>query len=147
MEYEILSALNESHKVYLVRDKADGKVYVQKELSTYNASVYATLAQYPVQGIPRIINITEDRSKGILTIIEEYISGNTLDDLIETDGTLPEETVISYIAFSDQLYLYNASSSERMSLIKEYLYAVIIPSVCQLIESMSIIHSNLLGLS
>ena len=97
MEYEILSALNESHKVYLVCDKADGKVYVQKELSTYNASVYATLAQYPVQGIPRIINIAEDRSKGILTIIEEYISGNTLDDLIETDGALPEETVISYI--------------------------------------------------
>ncbi len=97
MEYEILSALNESHKVYLIRDKADGKVYVQKEVSTYNPSVYATLAQYPVPGIPRIIDVFEDRSKQTLTVTEEYISGRTLEDLTESEGPLPEETVISYI--------------------------------------------------
>lgn len=80
-DYKIISALNEEHKVYLVQSALSGKVYVQKILDVYNIRVYEYLYRNPVAGIPRLINYYEDGNQ--LIVIEEYISGTSLQEKID----------------------------------------------------------------
>ncbi|WP_455721194.1 serine/threonine-protein kinase [Agathobacter sp.] len=80
-DYNIISTLNEQHKVYLVQSALSGKVYVQKVLDVYNIRVYEYLYRNPVAGIPRLINYYEQGDK--LIVIEEYISGISLQEKID----------------------------------------------------------------
>lgn len=80
-DYKIISALNEEHKVYLVQSALSGKVYVQKILDVYNIRVYKYLYRNPVAGIPRLINYYEAGNQ--LIVIEEYISGTSLQEKID----------------------------------------------------------------
>ncbi len=48
--------------------------------------------EHPIENTPRIYELVEDRN--ILVLIEEYIPGDTLQDLLDQTGTLPEPTVI-----------------------------------------------------
>lgn len=79
--YEMIAPINERHKVYLVRHRETGRLFVKKILSIYSADIYRELRQHPVEGIPRIIAFCEEG--GRLTVIEEFISGVTLRDKIE----------------------------------------------------------------
>lgn len=80
-DYNIISTLNEQHKVYLVQSALSGKVYVQKILDVYNIRVYECLYHNPVAGIPRLINYYERGNQ--LIVIEEYISGTSLQEKID----------------------------------------------------------------
>ncbi len=80
-DYNIISTLNEQHKVYLVQSALSGKVYVQKVLDVYNIRVYEYLYHNPVAGIPRLINYYERGNQ--LIVIEEYISGTSLQEKID----------------------------------------------------------------
>lgn len=80
-DYNMISTLNEQHKVYLVQSALSGKVYVQKVLDVYNIRVYEYLYRNPVAGIPRLINYYEQGDK--LIVIEEYISGISLQEKID----------------------------------------------------------------
>ena len=82
--YEVVAAINEPHKVYLVRHRDSGRFYVKKILDVYSADVYKELQAHPISGIPRIIDSWEQDSR--LVIIEEFISGVTLLDIIENDS-------------------------------------------------------------
>lgn len=79
--YKVITPINESHKVYLVRHQESGRFYVKKILDVYSADVYRDLQEHPISGIPRIIDSWEDN--GSLIIIEEFISGLTLRDKID----------------------------------------------------------------
>lgn len=78
-DLQIISVLDPKHGVYLVYDARDNKVFVRKDMLVYNRSVYEQLLAKPVSGIPRIYDLQEE--SGILTVIEEYISGDTLEEL------------------------------------------------------------------
>ena len=93
-DYKIISALNEEHKVYLVQSALSGKVYVQKILDVYNIRVYEYLYRNPVSGIPRIINYYEDGNQ--LVVIEEYISGTSLQEKI-ANSDLSVSDIRSYM--------------------------------------------------
>lgn len=84
--YQIIATINEPHKVYLVQHRDSGRFYVKKTLDIYSADVYKDLREHPIPGIPRIINIWEE--DGQLIIIEEFISGVTLRDMIESTASL-----------------------------------------------------------
>ena len=84
-DYKIISALNEEHKVYLVQSALSGNIYVQKILDVYNIRVYEYLYRNPVAGIPRLINYYEDGNQ--LIVIEEYISGTSLQEKIDRKST------------------------------------------------------------
>ena len=84
--YQIVATINEPHKVYLVQHRDSGRFYVKKTLDIYSADVYKDLREHPIPGIPRIINIWEE--DGQLIIIEEFISGVTLRDMIESTASL-----------------------------------------------------------
>lgn len=82
--YQVVATINEPHKVYLVRHRDSGRFYVKKILDVYSADVYKELQAHPISGIPRIIDSWEEDSR--LVIIEEFISGVTLLDIIENDS-------------------------------------------------------------
>ena len=93
-DYKIISALNEEHKVYLVQSALSGNIYVQKILDVYNIRVYEYLYRNPVAGIPRIINYYEDGNQ--LIVIEEYISGTSLQEKID-NSDLSVSDIRSYM--------------------------------------------------
>ncbi len=78
--YKTIAVLNEAHRVFLVQHRETGKICVRKDLSVYNRSVYSYLRSNPLPGIPRIYEIYEEAQT--LTLIEEYVSGTTLAEMI-----------------------------------------------------------------
>ena len=78
--YQIISVIHSEHKVYLARHAGNGKIFVRKDMQVYNRSVYEQLMAAPVRGIPRLYDLYEEN--GVLTVIEEYISGDTLEELL-----------------------------------------------------------------
>ena len=80
--YKVAAPINEPHKVFLVRHQETGKFYVRKTLDVFSTEVYEQLRSNPVRGIPKIMDFNEEDGK--LTLIEEFISGCTLLDLIES---------------------------------------------------------------
>lgn len=93
-DYKIISALNEEHKVYLVQSALSGNIYVQKILDVYNIRVYEYLYRNPVAGIPCLINYYEDGNQ--LIVIEEYISGTSLQEKID-NSDLSVSDIRSYM--------------------------------------------------
>lgn len=91
--YNTIATLNESHHLSIVQNKLNNKIYVKKILDVYNIDVYKKMFENQIPGLPRIIELYEDNSR--LVLIEEYISGRTLQEMIET-GDISAENVISY---------------------------------------------------
>ncbi len=92
--YKEIALLNVEHQVALVQHIQTKQIFVKKTLDVYNLDVYSYLKDNPVTGIPKIYElIQKDRS---LIVIEDYISGQSLEKILETEGALPEDKVIRY---------------------------------------------------
>jgi len=93
--YKTVAAINESHKVYLAMHTETKKIFVKKILSVYNLSVYENLYQNPIPGTPKIVLYYEE--DGELTLIEEYVQGTSLEDLIK-DSKLSIADIKKYMS-------------------------------------------------
>ncbi|MCD8363768.1 MAG: serine/threonine protein kinase [Lachnospiraceae bacterium] len=93
--YKTVAEIAAGHSVWLVQHTQTKKFYVRKQLRVYHLDVYRSLQAKPVPGIPRIELLVEEEDG--LTIIEEYMQGDTLQELIERDGSLPEERALEYV--------------------------------------------------
>ncbi|MCC8049293.1 MAG: serine/threonine protein kinase [Clostridiales bacterium] len=94
--YRPAGDIRPDHGICLVQHSLTGKFYVQKRLTVYNAEVYQALLAHPVPDTPRIFELAED--EGILTVIEEYLPGNSLQELLDEKGSLLEPQVIDIIS-------------------------------------------------
>ena len=92
--FQTIAELNHEHEIFLVQHSGNKKIFVKKILRVYNIDVFRYLYEHPVQGIPRIFLLSEEN--GVLTIIEEYISGNTLEEILVSNGPMPEKLVGKY---------------------------------------------------
>lgn len=92
--YKEIAVLNKEHGLFIVQHNETGKIYVKKVMTVYNRAVYEKLYAAHVRNTPCIYALYEEN--GMLTVIEEYISGDTLDDVLAICGPLPEEDVIRY---------------------------------------------------
>ena len=92
--YKTIAVLNEDHHVSLVQHQSTKKIYVKKILDIYHLPVYEYLSSHPITGIPRIIDFAEEQ--GQLTVIEEYISGFSLQEKIE-ERSLTVASVTRYL--------------------------------------------------
>ncbi len=92
--YKEIASLNDAHNIVLVQHTETSRTYVQKTLSLYNKDVYSELMSCPVSGVPKIFEIFEKDNK--LIVIEEYISGVTLEKHLEEVGVLSENKVREY---------------------------------------------------
>lgn len=78
--------------IILVRSMVDDKLYVKKILNTYDISVYAYLMENPVPYMPNIYEMYEGDNS--LIVIEEYIEGKTLHEII-SESTIALEKAVS----------------------------------------------------
>lgn len=92
--YKEISTLNAEHQIYLVQHINTKKLYVKKILNVYNLNVYQYLKDASIPGLPLIYEIVEDKNQ--LILIEEYISGDTLEFILENNGPLSESQTINY---------------------------------------------------
>lgn len=93
--YETIATIDEAHGIYIVQHRSTKKIYIKKIMTVYNKSVYESLLSSPIYGIPKIIALCEDNNT--LICIEEYISGNTLQEIIDTGTPLSELAISHYI--------------------------------------------------
>lgn len=91
--YETISVLNEQHRIYLVRHRENGKICIKKELTVYNTAIYETLRDHKLKGIAHIIDFYEENN--CLIVLEEYVSGQSLSELITTH-TLTHDQMLHY---------------------------------------------------
>ncbi len=66
--------------VILVEEPDTGKLYIKKYLTVYDKSIYEYLKDHPVDHMPRILFLAE--RSNCLVVIEDYIEGQTVGDLI-----------------------------------------------------------------
>ncbi len=93
--YKEISVINAEHGVYLVQHTINGRIYVRKQLRIYNKDVYLYLKDHPVAHTPVIYEVLED--DGLLTVIEEYINGTSLEDMLSERHVLPGEQAAEII--------------------------------------------------
>lgn len=106
--YNTIATINSTHKIYLVQHRETGKVSIKKILDVYNPHIYEYLMEHPIAGIPKLYHIYEEN--GQLIIIEEFISGTSLQEMI--DGrTLTFDLIIRFMcelcSILDQLHVLN----------------------------------------
>ena len=94
MQYEEIGPVSDRSNIALVRDPDSRDIYVKKILQTYDVSVYRFLLEHPIPNMPRLYGVFE--GKNHLIILEEYIRGKTLSELL-TAGSIPEEKAVSII--------------------------------------------------
>lgn len=92
--YQVIAVLNEEHHIYLVQHQETHKIYVKKILDVYNIDIYRQLHTSPVTGIPRIIDYCEENNQ--LIVIEEFISGDSLEDKLNC-SSLTLEDILHYM--------------------------------------------------
>ena len=92
--YKEIATLNEEHHIYIVQHVETKKVFLKKDMFVYNIDVFEQLFKNPIKNIPRIYALYEHNNT--LTVIEEYISGDSLQEIIDLCGPLSEQDVISY---------------------------------------------------
>lgn len=94
-KYTNVQAISESHKIYLVKSVQDNSFYVKKELSIYDLNVYNWLLENRIKGVPTIKEVIQEDNK--LIVIEEYISGKTLEILLEQRKKFTEKEVVQIV--------------------------------------------------
>lgn len=93
--YREVATINQGHHIYLVQHLETHKFYVKKILDVFHAEIYHQLKAHPIKGIPQIYELYEENGK--LTIIEEYIAGETFEEHMNTHGTLSPVMAADYI--------------------------------------------------
>lgn len=107
--YKEIAPINEEHKVFLVQHMETGKIFVKKILSVYSSEIYRRLQDAHIVGIPQIYCVHEEGNE--LTVIEEHISGSTLEEIIGKNGPLNENAITAYLVelctILDKLHSFN----------------------------------------
>ncbi len=89
--YKEIASVNERHGVKLVQHIDTGKIYVKKTLTHYDATIFEIIRDGHFFGVPVIKELIE--SDGYLIVIEDYISGHSVDELLGKRPFTVEETI------------------------------------------------------
>lgn len=89
--YEELTTINNRNHVILVKHKETGELRIKKILTRYDINLYKRLIDNPIAGVPQIYEFFQI-DKGLI-VIEEYVNGKTLDELLNRDGPMSENYV------------------------------------------------------
>lgn len=91
--YKELTMLDNKNNIILVQHVETKDLYVKKTLNIYSTCVYEQLKNTHIDGIPDVIECIKDNNS--LIVIEEYIHGKNLKQLMEKHGISDEQTVYS----------------------------------------------------
>ena len=93
--YKEVASIDTDHGVTLVQDSRDKAFYVKKRLLVYNSEIFRYLKEYPIRHTPRIRELVEEQE--VLTVIEEYIPGQTLEQLLQRQGCFPRGQAVRIV--------------------------------------------------
>jgi hypothetical protein len=79
---QTIASINNEHNIYLVQHSQTRKIYIKKILAVYNLHIYEYLQNHRITGIPALYDMSEEN--GQLTIIEEFISGTPLSEIMDS---------------------------------------------------------------
>ncbi len=104
-EYELINEIGEG--VWRIRLKSYDKICILKKID--NPHIYRRLQMLGIKGIPAIYDVFE--KEGSDYVIEEYINGSSLSDVISSDGAFnkkdTEHIIISLCAILQSLHKEN----------------------------------------
>lgn len=101
-DYQIITEISEDKKIV----KDDSNAYYLKALDVYNLSVFKWLKEHPSTYIPEIIEYEEKDGK--LYVLEKYIDGICLKDLLQHEVSHNERREILLQIIDGLHYLHNA---------------------------------------
>ena len=93
--YQHIADLNAARNIFIVQHKQTHKLYVMKVRKQYNKAVYLQLLQHHVPNTPELLDVLEDEEQ--LIVIEEYISGRNLQEILDDNATFPEQQALDII--------------------------------------------------
>lgn len=93
--YKEIAEIDTAHNIRLVQHTVTGKIFVKKALSIYDLQVFQYLMTQKIPGTPKIEELIEENTT--LYVIEEYISGNSLEEILAKEGAFSEEKAADYI--------------------------------------------------
>ncbi len=94
--YIYRDTLGTNNLVYLAENRIDGSECVIKVLSHFDESIYRTIKSHPVDGVPDVYEVDRGslRNQDVLIVVEEYIRGVRLTELVEQKA-MDEESLIA----------------------------------------------------
>ena len=87
-----LSELDPSRGMAMVQSDYKGKVYIRRKLTEYDIKKYKRLKKHPVDNTPKIYRLDEE--EGVLTVLEEFVRGDSLTFSLKKNGLMDENRVI-----------------------------------------------------
>lgn len=87
--YRELTVLDEKKNIVLVQDIRNSELCVKKTLDIYSHDVYEQLASVRIEGVPAVKECIADGER--LVVVEEYIQGRSLKQVLDEQGLLDEE--------------------------------------------------------
>lgn len=96
-EYEYLTILNDNngYKTILVKQKSNNKIFIKKEFSVAQLGIYQQLKALCHPNLVEISDVCY--GKKACVVIEDYVSGRTLQEELEKKGKLSYTEAISYL--------------------------------------------------
>lgn len=95
-QYSAVMQLGRHSDVMLLRETSSGKLVVRRRVHKEQAEIYQRLRKIKQLNIPAIYDICEGENEQY-EIIEEYIEGITLEEMIQERGPLSQPLAVSYI--------------------------------------------------
>lgn len=87
--YRELTVLDEKKNIVLVQDIRNSELCIKKTLDIYSHDVYEQLASVRIEGVPAVKECVADDGK--LIVVEEYVQGRSLKQVLDEQGLLNEE--------------------------------------------------------
>lgn len=81
-------------KIYIVKSSLDDKIYIKKILESEKHEIYRQIQSLSIPDIAKIYELLVLDDK--LIVIEEYINGYSLKEILAESKTIPEAKVIEY---------------------------------------------------
>lgn len=93
--YQDLTELGGHHNVHLVKHNLTDEIYTKKILRRFSFDVYLQLQNAQIPGVPQIREMILEVDS--LILIEDYIHGLTLDQLLKQQGPLSEKEALDIL--------------------------------------------------
>ena len=93
--YQHIADLDAARHISIIQHKQTHKIYVMKVRRQFNQQVYMQLLHHHVPNTPEIVDVLEDQDQ--LIVIEEYISGRNLQEILDDSGAFPQQQALDII--------------------------------------------------
>ena len=93
--YQTIHVLDETHQVYLVQHAETRQLFVKKILTQYDVEVFRLLKANHIPSTPYIFELFLEGDT--LILIEEYINGRPLSEILQEKGSLSEDEAVSLV--------------------------------------------------